>query len=83
MNRLPNSAFADPKARRYPIPDEHHVRTALLAISWQLNHLRDCRKQIPYLREVHSRVIDRAKELDMKLIHNCELCSDKEKVEFT
>jgi hypothetical protein len=79
---LPNSAFADPKARRYPIIDEHHVIAALQAIMWRIIH-HPRPESLPYLKKVHDRILERADELHMDLKHECELCDVKEKVQFT
>ena len=80
--RLPNSAFADPKTRRYPINDKQHVRVALLTVMWRLNH-RPTSESLVYLKEVHNKILDRADDYGMDLQHQCPLCDVKIKVQFT
>jgi len=80
--KLPNSDYADPKSRRYPIPDRTHVRVALLTVMWRLNH-RPSSESVIYLKGVHDRILERADELGLELKHECELCDIKEKVQFT
>ena len=82
MNRLPNSAYADSKARRYPIIDRTHVRVAILTIEWRMNH-HPASESISYLKGVHDRILERADELGMVFPHDCELCDTKVKVQFT
>ena len=82
MNRLPNSAYADPKARRYPIIDRQHVRVALLTVMWRLNH-HPTSESLSYLKCIHDRILERAEELGMDFEHECQLCDAKIKVQFT
>jgi len=82
MTRLPNSAYADPKARRYPITDRKHVRVALLTVTWRMNH-RPTSESVVYLKGVHDRILERADELGLDLDHECQLCDTKVKVQFT
>jgi hypothetical protein len=82
MKRLPNSAFADPKARRFPITDRTHVRVAILTVIWRFNH-RPSTESLVYLKEVHDKILIRADELGMDMKHECPLCDTKVKVQFT
>lgn len=85
QTNIPDSDFADPKNRTYPIIDESHVRSAMMSIMWQVVHLPKIGlygdDRIPYLQEVHDRILERAEQLHMDFHHECELC--KVKVKFT
>jgi hypothetical protein len=84
MKALSNSAFADPKGRRYPITDEAHIISALCAV---LRCYANHSQPTSYLQKVHDRILDRAEEIHMKLGHSCTLCAGrqsrlKERVQF-
>lgn len=82
---IPDSDFADPTNRTYPIIDENHVRSAMQSIMWQVVHLPKIgfrgNDRVPYLQKVHDRILERARELHMNFKHDCELCDVK--VQFT
>lgn len=87
--RLPDSDFADPIHRMYPIIDTSHVISAMTQVMWQLAHLNGTdreklangQERREYLQDVHDHILDRAKELRMNFKHDCELCDIK--VQFT
>jgi hypothetical protein len=86
---IPDSDFADPTNRTYPIIDENHVRSAMQSAMWQLAHLNGTgreklangQEKREYLQDVHDHILERAKQFHMNLQHECELC--KVKVKFT
>jgi hypothetical protein len=86
---IPDSDFADPENRLYPIIDKTHVMSAMQHIMWQYYNLdREYIEGLPrdmYLRKIHDRIIERANilHMDIKRLHrNCPWCC-KEKVQFT
>ena len=78
---LSDSAFADPKGRRFPIIDVPHVRSAMQCVMGALlNRPENVERDTSYLRMVHDNILKKAEELHMNLGHEwCELCNIKVK----
>jgi len=67
-NKLPDSAFADSKARRYPIHNAVHVRAALVQLTFLHNaHEVGLFKSKDYLDEITRRIIEKAEEFGIEI----------------
>jgi len=80
MKRLPDSEFALPKDRLFPIYDEEHVRSAL--VYFERNYLDRNRKikkgafSHDDLKTMHDRILERAKQFGINH-QKCELCDER------